>query len=113
MDLNELLAKATDGITVRRVFGEPITVGDSVLIPVAWVMGGAGGGGGSGKQGSGSGGASGLRAGPVGLYQARNGVVTWHPALNINRVIAGGQALAGLTMLVLASRATLGKASTG
>ncbi len=35
MNLEELLSKATDGITVRRVSGEPITAGDSLLIPVA------------------------------------------------------------------------------
>ncbi len=67
-------------------------------------MGGGGGGGGDSKQGSGSGGGSGLLAGPAGLYQAHDGVVTWHPAVNVNRAIAGGQLLAALALMALARR---------
>jgi uncharacterized spore protein YtfJ len=106
MDLTQLLTKATDTITVRRVFGEPIHSDEAIVIPVAWVAGGAGGGGGENEQGNGVGGGSGLLAGPAGVYRIKDGNVTWHPAINVNRAILGGQLLIGLTVLRLVRRRT-------
>ena len=58
MDVDELLAKANDSISVSRAYGPPIESGGAIIIPAARVAGGAGGGSGgdeSGNQGSGSG----------------------------------------------------------
>jgi uncharacterized spore protein YtfJ len=112
MDLTEMLTKATDTITVRRVFGEPIHSEGAMVIPVAWVAGGAGGGGGESEQGNGVGGGSGLLAGPAGVYRVQDGNVTWHPAINVNRAILGGQALAALALLRLVRRRTDGTAAS-
>lgn len=47
MDVQGLLSKVTDNLTVGRVFGEPIPHGDILVVPVARIRGGAGGGGGT------------------------------------------------------------------
>ena len=87
-----VLSRAQEAMTVRRVFGEPFEKDGIAVIPVAAVRGGGGGGGGTGpdEQG-GSGGGFGLAARPVGAYVVRGGEVTWHPALDVTRVVLGGQ----------------------
>lgn len=105
MKVDELLAKSRDALTVSRVFGEPIERDGVTIIPVARVSGAGGGGEGSGGEGEnrGEGGGSGyaLSAQPAGVYSIKNGEVTWHPAVNVNRIVAGGQAVAGLFILVI------------
>lgn len=105
MDLQQLLTQATDNITVRRVFGEPIERDGALVIPAAHVRGGAGGGTGTGKEGEGSssGGGVGFRATPAGVYLVRDGEVTWHPAVDVNRIVLGGQLLGLALLLVLRS----------
>ena len=90
-----------DALTVKRVFGESYEVDGVTIIPVARVAGGAGGGGGeeadgSDKQGRGFGGGFGMGANPIGVYEVRDGVIAWKPAVDVNRVIHGGQVLAGI-----------------
>lgn len=109
---------ARDLLTVRRAFGEPIRNGDITLVPVAWVMGGAGFGTGEGKwdgpvaphdahkpagagTGSGSGGGFGVHVAPIGVYVVRDADVQWQPALDLNRIILGGQIVGLVTVLVL------------
>ena len=53
MDLQNVLVGAQDTLTVRRVFGEPITIDDTTVIPTAAI--GGGGGGGRGRGGAGFG----------------------------------------------------------
>jgi len=66
---------------VRSVFGDPVTAGDKILLPVARVAYGFGGGGGSGpvpgrkdapdgehNKGEGGGGGGGVRVSPVGVF---------------------------------------------
>lgn len=53
MDIKEMVTNARDVLTVRRVFGEPVTQDGVTVIPVARVSGGAGGG--NGEPGSGAG----------------------------------------------------------
>ena len=80
---------ARDALTVRRAFGEPYQVDGATVIPVARVVGGG----------------FGVRVRPVGAYVVSGGTVTWRPALDLNRVILGGQlvgvvvALAGFSAL--------------
>jgi hypothetical protein len=62
-------------------------------------------GGGSGQgpeeQGSGSGGGYAVNARPVGAYVVRDGELSWQPALDLNRVILGGQVVAIFALLVI------------
>lgn len=90
-----------DALTVKRVFGDSYEVDGVTIIPVARVAGGAGGGGGEGvdeddKQGRGFGSGFGMGANPIGVYQVRDGEIDWKPAVDVNRVIHGGQVLAGI-----------------
>lgn len=102
MDVQQLLTQATDTVTVKRVFGEPIERDGTMIIPVARVRGGAGGGRGAEAGGDtmGSGGGFGFLAGPAGVYSVRDGVVTWQPAMDINRIVLGGQ-LVGVALLLV------------
>ena len=68
MDVQELLSKVTNDLTVKRVFGEPIEHDGTVLVPVA-----------------------------------REGVVSWQPAIDVTRVAIAGQVLAAVMFLVLRS----------
>ena len=99
-----------DALSVRRVFGDPYTVGDLTIIPVARVAGGGGGGGGEGQNegepdgstGSGYGTGFGIRAHPVGVYEVADGEATWKPAVDINRIVKGGQVLTGIIAVCIA-----------
>ncbi|BCJ40836.1 hypothetical protein GCM10010168_48650 [Actinoplanes ianthinogenes] len=105
---------ATDNAVVSRVFGEPVERDGIILLPVAKVAAGGGGGGGSGvtqagdeavsaPQGEGSGAGYGLSAKPAGVFIIKNGDVSWKPALDVNKIILGGQAVAIVALLVARS----------
>ena len=103
------LGAVEDLLTVRKVFGEAYELDGVTIIPVASVQGGGGGGGGEGggpgDAGTGSGGGLGfgVKVRAVGVYEVRDGVVTWRPAVDVMKVILGGQLL-GLVALVLVGR---------
>ena len=104
MDVMEAISGARDAITVKRVYGEPYERDGVAVIPAAAVMGG--GGGGSGDEGdgaTGSGGGFGLRARPVGAFLVRGEEVRWEPAMDLNRIILGGQLLGLAALLVVGS----------
>ncbi len=98
MDAAELLEKFKGSASVGTVFAEPYEKDGVTVIPAAIVVGGGGGG---GDEAGGSGGGFGLRAKPVGAYVIRDGNVAWHPALDLNRVILGGQVVALVIALVV------------
>lgn len=99
MKIDEFIAKINNSITVTRVFGEPIMTNGVTVIPVAKVMGGGGGGGGpETNEYAGEGGGFGVMAQPAGTYVIKNGEVRWMPALDYNRIITLGAALAIVTM---------------
>ncbi|MGH2562110.1 MAG: spore germination protein GerW family protein [Thermomicrobiales bacterium] len=100
MDVQTVLSQARDAITVKRVFGDPIERNGLTVIPVAKV--GGGGGGGGSKDGD-SGGGFGVRATPAGAYVIKGDSVRWEPALDLNRVILGGQLVAIALFLVVRS----------
>ena len=103
MEVQEVLAQARDAMTVKRVFGEPYEKNGITVIPAARVQGGAGGGGGEGPegQGKGSGTGFGLSARPVGAYLIRGEDVTWRPAVDLNRIVLGGQIVAIVALLTI------------
>ncbi|GAA2210827.1 hypothetical protein GCM10009850_062860 [Nonomuraea monospora] len=106
MDIMELVEQSKDAATVKRVFGEPIQHGDVVVIPVARVAQGGGGGQGQGKdekgeEGGGSGGGFGFSATPAGVYVLKDGDALWRPAVDVNRIVIGGQIVAVVLLLTL------------
>jgi uncharacterized spore protein YtfJ len=103
MEVHEVIAQARDTLTVKRVFGEPYEKDGVTIIPAARVRAGAGGGGGEGAQGEGSGSGSGfgMTAHPVGAFMIREGELSWRPAVDVNRVILGGQVVAVVALLTL------------
>ncbi|WP_430792039.1 spore germination protein GerW family protein [Actinoplanes sp. G11-F43] len=112
LSATEILEKAkagTDAATVERVFGAPIERDGVTVVPVAVVGGGAGGGGGgeSGEETadgkSGSGGGYGYTARPAGVYVIRNGEAQWRPAVDVNKIVLGGQLVGVVALLVIRS----------
>ena len=97
MDARQVLADARDALTVRRVFGDPIQVNGTTVLPVAYLRGGGGGGGRAEDSGAGFG----VMAKPAGVFAVRDGHVTWRPAVDVNRVILGGQMVAAAAILTL------------
>jgi uncharacterized spore protein YtfJ len=103
-DPAEITRAASDVCNVRRVFGEAYEHEGTTVIPVAKVLGALGTGSGTGEMGSsseettrpgssgsGGGGGYGIRVRPLGVYVIDADGVHWRPALDLNRVILGGQ----------------------
>jgi uncharacterized spore protein YtfJ len=104
MKLDEMLQQGRDALTVKKVFGDPYERDGVAVIPVAVVRGGGGGGGGEDVNGNqGSGGGYGLSARPVGVYQIKDGEVSWIPALDSTRIVVMGQVLGILFLLMVRS----------
>jgi uncharacterized spore protein YtfJ len=103
MDVRQLLEEARDVLTVRRVFGEPIERDGVTVLPVARVRGGGGGGSGDGPEGKGVGGGAGFSATPAGVYVIAEGRVRWQPAVDVDRVVLGGQVVAVVGLLTVRS----------
>jgi uncharacterized spore protein YtfJ len=103
MDVQNVMSQARDAITVKRVFGEPYQAEGVTVIPAAKVAGGAGGGEGERPQdqekGAGSG--FGMVARPVGAYLIRGDQVSWRPAVDVNRIILGGQVVMAIALLTI------------
>jgi uncharacterized spore protein YtfJ len=104
MDYSEAISNARDAITVKRVYGEAYERNGVMVIPAAAVSGGGGGGTGDQEDGrTGSGGGFGLRARPVGAFVVRENQVSWEPAVDLSRVILGGQLIALAALFVIRS----------
>lgn len=110
MDAMEMINNVHQSLTVRRVFGEPVSQDGAVVIPAARISGGGGGGGqnGSGPGGSaeldrgeGAGGGFGFGAVPAGALVIRDGDAHWRPAINVNRIVLGAQIVAVAALLTL------------
>lgn len=105
--LRDMLAQVQTGARVSTAVGEPVQVGDRVIIPVAEVSYGGGGGGGSGKgrsemgEGGGGGGGGGVNVRPLGCWVIGPDDERWVPAIDVNRAIIIGGALASLLLLTI------------
>jgi uncharacterized spore protein YtfJ len=118
VDVQELLGKVAQHLSVSRAFGTAYEKDGSLVIPVALVAGGGGGGEGtsgspsessevidaedddstSDGESSGSGGGFGGVVMPVGVYVVKDEDVRWVPAVNANLVIV----VAFLTLRMIA-----------
>jgi uncharacterized spore protein YtfJ len=103
MEVQEVIAQARDAMTVKRVFGDPYEKNGVTVIPAARVQGGAGGGGGEAPegQGKGSGTGFGLSIRPIGVFLIRGDDVSWRPAVDLNRIVLGGQVVAIVALLAI------------
>jgi uncharacterized spore protein YtfJ len=90
MDIEALLAKATNGASSGTAYGPVIERDDCTVIPAAYVLSAGGGGGGEGPSGEDCGSGGGLGtfslSWPVGAYVVRNGEAKWVPAFDATRV---------------------------
>jgi uncharacterized spore protein YtfJ len=113
MDIQEVINQARDAITVKRVFGDAYEKNGITVIPAAAVRGGAGGGGGEGPEGEGRGEGTGfgVSAKPAGAYVIKGESVQWQPAVDVNRIVLGGQlvAIVGLMAVWAFARSRRGK----
>lgn len=104
MDIPSLFGQA-ESLGLRRVFAEPIERDGTVMVLAASLRGGGGGGEGmtaGGPNGStGLGGGFGVVARPAGAFVLRHGRVQWRPAIDLNRIIMGGQIVAAAALLTL------------
>ena len=92
------------------MFGEPYERDGVVVIPTATVAGGGGGGSGEGDNAGAASRsvraaavASAAMAKPAGVYVISGDTVQWQPAVDVNRIILGGQVVAVVLLLVLRS----------
>ena len=101
MELQDMISGVRDAISVSRVYGDPYEKNGLTVIPAATVRGGAGGGIGE-HEGveSGKGGGYGMVARPSGAWIIEDGTVAWKPAVDVNRIVLGGQIVALAAILV-------------
>ncbi|CAM05920.1 hypothetical protein A8924_7110 [Saccharopolyspora erythraea NRRL 2338] len=72
----------------HQVFGTPVQQGDTTLVPVAHVRAGSG----FGRAKRELNGGGGVVARPAGAFGVTSdGKVAWHPAVDVNRIVLGGQ----------------------
>jgi uncharacterized spore protein YtfJ len=111
MDIQELLSRVGQNLSVSRSFGAAYEKDGAMIIPVAFVAGGGGGGEGTGPASSassdesahdhgasasseelpgGSGGGFGGVVMPVGAYVVKDDRVRWVPAISANVAIFAG-----------------------
>ena len=98
MNIQEILAKAQDTVTVKRVYGVPFEKDGLTIIPAAEVAGGGGGGG--GPEGTGGGVGYGVKARPVGAFVIKDGAVHWEPAIDATRLALRAMLIPIVALLV-------------
>ena len=102
----DILSQVQAGARVSTAVGDPVQIGERVVIPVAEVSYGGGGGGGGGKGpnesgGTGGGGGGGVSVRPLGCWVIGPDDERWVPALDINRAIVIGGGLAMLLLITI------------
>jgi uncharacterized spore protein YtfJ len=104
----ETVREVVESAAVDRVFGTPIAQDGLTVIPVARFSGGGGGGSGNapadedeGAVAGGTGGGVGMMAKPLGVFVVKDGDVRWRPAIDINKIVLGGQIVAVVALLTI------------
>ena len=111
MNVEELLTKARDNLSVSTVFAPPIDKDGITVIPAARIAGGSGGGSGIDEDGEqGEGGGFGIHAKPAGVYVIDNGKVSWQPAVDPNRIV-GAVAAVVIAIVVARTISSIGRSS--
>jgi uncharacterized spore protein YtfJ len=102
MDVRDILMTGRGAMSATLVFGEPFTKDGVTVIPAARVWGGAGGGDQPRSKSApgGHGGGFGVKAKPAGAYVIRGQKVQWMPAVDVNQIVLGCQALAVALLLL-------------
>lgn len=102
MDVRDILMTGRGAMSASLVFGEPFTKDGVTVIPAARVWGGAGGGDQPRSKSApgGHGGGFGVKAKPAGAYVIRGQKVQWMPAVDVNQIVLGCQALAVALLLL-------------
>src|SRR6185295_17328499 len=96
------LEAVRDVLTVKRVFGEAYEAHGVTVIPVAAIRGAGGGGGGEDlKEQVGAGVGIAVVARPVGVFVVDDQGARWQPAVDITRIVLGGQLVAVAAILLL------------
>jgi uncharacterized spore protein YtfJ len=99
METPELMADLAERLREHQVFGPAVERDGVTVVPVASVRVGGGVG---GRDKASGGGGYGVVAKPAGAWVVKQGGdVTWQPAIDVNRAILGGQAVAALLLLLL------------
>ena len=102
--LQSLKDSVTNQATVKTLYGEPISVHDKTIIPVAKISFAYGAGAGSGgmgensTNGEGGGGGGGVRAIPVGVIEISTGQTRFVPITSRKKLVAasfGGLVVGG------------------
>lgn len=101
--VKELMDQVQANARVSTVYGEPVQVGERIIITVAEVQYGGGGGGGGGKrkdeaEGGGGGGGGGVIVRPLGCMVIGKDDQRWVPVIDYNRAIIIGGALVVLLL---------------
>jgi len=108
MDVENLLSKAAENLSVHRAFGTAYEKDGLLIIPVALVAGGGGGGTASPRHGepavdpgrrADTGGGFGALVLPAGVYVVKGDQVRWIPAVDPTIVV-----LASLTLVRIVAR---------
>jgi uncharacterized spore protein YtfJ len=101
----EMIRKLADSAKLGTVFADPIVRDGLIVLPVAKVSGGGGGGGGNaganGDEPGGAGGGFGLAAKPMGAFVIKNDKVSWLPAVDVKRIVLGGQIVAVVALCTI------------
>jgi uncharacterized spore protein YtfJ len=107
-EATNVLDSLRQAVDAGRAFGTPVA-GDGVLVlPVVKIGGVGGGGGGTGPsepagQPQGVGGGFGTSTRGIGVFVIKDGKVSWRPAVDVNRIVLGGQLVAITALLVARS----------
>ncbi len=111
--VSELMDRIKGSARVEVVYGEPQTIGEKTIIPVAVVAYGFGAGAGAGSGGAGDsakagggggGGGGGVRVQPVGVLEVSAEQTRLVPVLDWTRIITRAITFVGLWLVVRALR---------
>lgn len=111
----EIMSRIGRGLDTHAVFGEPLQVDGSSVIPVAKIRYGGGGGTGSGEgvpaekageQGSGEGMGLGfgVTAEPLGVVRVGHDTIEWVPIVDRTRLAVIWSVVSGLLLVIAARR---------